>query len=84
LLDLTEIKSSNPKELELIFKTFSIICDSDQVDDIIYVVRKSFEANFSGMPKKLQFKLSIEPASRIDEITNDGTTAIWNLLINSL
>jgi hypothetical protein len=48
------------------------MCDSEQADDIIYCARKNFNISFTGMPKKLQFKCSVEPASRLDEITVEG------------
>eukprot|EP01119_Soliformovum_irregulare_P020768 TRINITY_DN6782_c0_g1_i1.p1 TRINITY_DN6782_c0_g1~~TRINITY_DN6782_c0_g1_i1.p1 ORF type:complete len:1015 (+),score=334.12 TRINITY_DN6782_c0_g1_i1:326-3046(+) len=67
-LDLVEMKSSKPKELELIFKNFSILCESDEVDKIIDLIRSSFLRNFPGMPKNLQFKLNID-TSRLRNIS---------------
>eukprot|EP01114_Cavostelium_apophysatum_P017693 TRINITY_DN5318_c0_g1_i2.p1 TRINITY_DN5318_c0_g1~~TRINITY_DN5318_c0_g1_i2.p1 ORF type:complete len:955 (-),score=273.67 TRINITY_DN5318_c0_g1_i2:490-3312(-) len=66
LLDLIEIKSPNPNELHLIFQTFAIVCVTDETLNIISCVLRSYYANFSGMPKLLQPKLTLDTPSRIN------------------
>lgn len=51
--------------MDLRFANFSIVCDSEEVDDIIICIRRSFETSFGGMLDVLKPKLEIEPKSRL-------------------
>jgi len=74
LLDLLEIKSLEPREIELIFKSFSIVATCDQTDDIITSIRHAYEYNFYEMPENLRFKVNVHPASRLAIISKATQT----------
>jgi hypothetical protein len=68
LLDLLEIRSSEPSELELIFRAYRIfIPSSDEVYAIINAIRRAFEANFAEAPSELRPKLFIKQSSKLSE-----------------
>eukprot|EP00727_Mastigamoeba_balamuthi_P002409 m51a1_g12165 hypothetical protein (1068) ;mRNA; r:88-4311 len=67
-LDLTEIISHSPKDVALVFKSFTIAGETEQADEIIYCIRRAFLNNFSGIPEQYRFRLNIAPASRIEDI----------------
>eukprot|EP00026_Physarum_polycephalum_P002414 Phypoly_transcript_02420.p1 GENE.Phypoly_transcript_02420~~Phypoly_transcript_02420.p1 ORF type:complete len:488 (-),score=50.22 Phypoly_transcript_02420:759-2222(-) len=65
LLDLQEIRSSEPNELELLFKGFRIFIPSiDAVQAIISAIKRAFETNFAEAPAELRPKLFIKPGTR--------------------
>eukprot|EP01117_Protostelium_nocturnum_P005113 TRINITY_DN1857_c0_g1_i1.p1 TRINITY_DN1857_c0_g1~~TRINITY_DN1857_c0_g1_i1.p1 ORF type:complete len:1256 (+),score=475.83 TRINITY_DN1857_c0_g1_i1:207-3974(+) len=66
-LDLLEIRSSDPKEAQLVFKGYTLAFESDSVDDIIDSIRNAFSFSFSTLPDHLQLKLNVTPESRIRE-----------------
>lgn len=68
LLDVLEIKSLEPTELELIFRTFRIfIPSSEEVFTIINAIRRAFETNFAEAPVELRPKLFIKQTSKLSE-----------------
>jgi hypothetical protein len=80
ILDVVEIKSGNSKEMEIICKSFNFCCETEEVDSIIYCIRKSFERNFPGIPKRLMFKLNVEPQSRLEPIPPEGIFHYYYLI----
>jgi hypothetical protein len=71
-LDLVEIKSPEPGQFTLVFKTFEIDANSEQTDEVIESVRRAFEYNFFGMPQELKFKVNLLPASRLQEVSGNA------------
>eukprot|EP01114_Cavostelium_apophysatum_P002493 TRINITY_DN12224_c0_g1_i1.p1 TRINITY_DN12224_c0_g1~~TRINITY_DN12224_c0_g1_i1.p1 ORF type:complete len:1028 (-),score=318.37 TRINITY_DN12224_c0_g1_i1:107-3190(-) len=68
-LDLVEIKSPDQKELELVFKNFSIVASTEQSDDIINSIRRAYEYNFFCLPEQVRFKTDVVPRSRLVDVS---------------
>mmetsp|Transcript_22688 Transcript_22688/g.31592 ORF Transcript_22688/g.31592 Transcript_22688/m.31592 type:complete len:1101 (-) Transcript_22688:27-3329(-) len=88
ILDLVEIKSLDSKDIELIFKTFSMSAVTDQADDIITCIRNTYEIHFSCFPESLRIRLTVEPNSRLlpivgaDELPCGGFLGCYVSLCN--
>ncbi|PRP81158.1 hypothetical protein PROFUN_01992 [Planoprotostelium fungivorum] len=66
-MDLVEVVStaSEPKNVTLVFKGFSIQFTSDVADDFIESIRNTYMINFHCVPEANQIKFNVEPSSRI-------------------
>jgi len=73
ILDLVDIKSNTPKEIELVFKNFKIVAESDQCDDIINCILRSYEYSFSTFPPELRFAVHVEPQTRLSDLPTQET-----------
>eukprot|EP01117_Protostelium_nocturnum_P010171 TRINITY_DN3636_c0_g1_i1.p1 TRINITY_DN3636_c0_g1~~TRINITY_DN3636_c0_g1_i1.p1 ORF type:complete len:1020 (-),score=389.37 TRINITY_DN3636_c0_g1_i1:53-3112(-) len=72
MLDLTEINSPKPNDVEIKFKGFNILFITEDGDAIINVIRRCYNENFRSHPDLLRVKFSIEPPSRL---AHDMTSA---------
>lgn len=81
MLDLVEVKSNDPKELEIMFKTFTITCSStnDSMDDMISSIRRAYFYTFSNLPEELYFKLNV-PSNRLIDIPPADLSSCGNLI----
>jgi Ran GTPase-activating protein (RanGAP) involved in mRNA processing and transport len=81
MLDLVEVKSNDPKELEIIFKTFAITCSSstDSMDDMISSIRRAYFYNFSNLPEESNFKLNV-PSNRLVDIPPADFSSCGNFI----
>jgi hypothetical protein len=56
LLDLLEIKSTDPREIELIFKNFAITASTEMSDDVIHVYEEDINTIFQTYLMKSNLK----------------------------
>ncbi|GAM26540.1 hypothetical protein SAMD00019534_097150, partial [Acytostelium subglobosum LB1] len=68
LLDLVEINSTTPQQLELIFKQHRVNAQSDDCDHIITCIRRIYEYSFNNWPYPLKMKHKVSPPSRLEAI----------------
>ncbi|PRP83601.1 leucine-rich repeat-containing protein [Planoprotostelium fungivorum] len=66
--DLTELKSSNPKDVQLTFKDFVLNFVHERGEDIIHMIRIHHRNAFGGSPNAPKFKLELTPSSRVREL----------------
>ncbi|PRP75063.1 hypothetical protein PROFUN_03899 [Planoprotostelium fungivorum] len=71
MLDLIFVNSLKPDELEVRFRTFSILCNTEDTNPIISAIRRCYAENFPATPDPLRAKFNIGPPARKDEIETD-------------
>eukprot|EP01116_Phalansterium_solitarium_P004867 TRINITY_DN1604_c1_g3_i1.p1 TRINITY_DN1604_c1_g3~~TRINITY_DN1604_c1_g3_i1.p1 ORF type:complete len:955 (-),score=337.75 TRINITY_DN1604_c1_g3_i1:456-3320(-) len=68
LLDLVELLSLKPDQVNLSFKSFKLNVATPKADHIIHLVRLAYHNAFPDMPERLRFKCDVVPPSRLQEL----------------
>ena len=66
-LDIVKISFSQKLTLQMKDKEIQLQCSSEQAENIINSIRRTFEFKFSGMPEKYKFQVEA-PSSMIQDI----------------
>eukprot|EP00026_Physarum_polycephalum_P001794 Phypoly_transcript_01797.p1 GENE.Phypoly_transcript_01797~~Phypoly_transcript_01797.p1 ORF type:complete len:950 (+),score=160.92 Phypoly_transcript_01797:263-3112(+) len=70
LLDVTNVKSSTPKELQItVQEGWSIVGESEETDHIVSCIRRAYEYGFPTNPVALKPKYEVQPATRMEVLT---------------
>eukprot|EP01119_Soliformovum_irregulare_P002545 TRINITY_DN1278_c0_g1_i1.p1 TRINITY_DN1278_c0_g1~~TRINITY_DN1278_c0_g1_i1.p1 ORF type:complete len:952 (+),score=343.92 TRINITY_DN1278_c0_g1_i1:87-2942(+) len=68
-LELLQLKSPKPNEVDLTFKQFKLVFTSNAADEIINAINLAYTTAFPGVPTTGRFKMEVSPASRVKEVT---------------
>lgn len=79
-LDLVEIRSSKPNEVEVFFKQFKLFISSDATDEIIHQIRLMSQNQLPGVPESLRYKLEVSPSSRLRDLPKTDQVPLGGFL----
>lgn len=72
-LQLTKVRSTNSDNFELIFADKAILGVSNEVDEILSCIHRSFNTTFPGMLPDSRFKLEVSPADRLAHLQSSSS-----------